>query len=116
LVVDVAVAVSTCVALLALFVSTAAAFAVAVAVVGCIAVCELSCGVSSVGSAAVVTSLGGNVVKVAVLAFGAIVLDAVITVFTAAIFAFNLDAFSRHFFLWLCLPCPGPGMLGVRTE
>jgi hypothetical protein len=28
----------------------------------------------------------------------------------------NLDASSRHFFLLLRLPCPGPGMLSVETE
>jgi hypothetical protein len=61
-------------------------------------------------------SLGGNIVKVAVLVFGVIVLDAIIMAFTVAIFTFNLDVFSHHFFLWLRLPCPGPGMLGVRTE
>ena len=114
---DAAVAVSTRVSLLASFVLTAAAFAVAVAVVSRVAVCGLiSCAVSSVSSAAVVTALGGNVVMVAILAFGAVVLDAIITAFTAAIFAFKLDAFSRHVFLWLRLPCPGPGMLSVETE
>jgi hypothetical protein len=27
--------------------------------------------------------------------------------------AIDLLAFSRHFFLWARLPCPGPGMLVV---
>ena len=109
----------TRVVLLASFVPTVAVFvvviAVSVVVVGSVAVCELvSCVVSSVGSAAVVTALGGNVVRVDVLAFGAVLLDAVITAFMATMFASKLAVFSRHFFLWLCLPCPG--MLSVRTE
>ena len=110
------------VVLLASFVSTAAAFAVAVAVVvvvvGCVAVYEpMIFAVSSVSSAAVVTALGGDVVRVAALAFGADVLDAaVITEFTAIMFAFILDALSRHFFFWPRLPCPGPGMLSVKTK
>ena len=57
-----------------------------------------------------VTALDGSIAKVAVLAFAADVLDAVITAFTAVTFAFKLDVFSRHIFLWLRLPCPGPGM------
>ena len=68
---DVAMAVLTGVALLASFVSTAAALAVAVAVVivGCVAMYEpIIRVVSSVGSAAVVTALGGRVVRVVVLA------------------------------------------------
>ena len=44
------------------------------------------------------------------------VLGAVVTVLTAAVFSFNLGALSRHFFFWARLPCPGPGMLGVRIE
>jgi hypothetical protein len=113
---DAAVAVLTRVVLLASFVSTVAGFAVVVAVVvvvaGSVAVYKLISGVaSSVNSAAVVTALGGDVVRVVVLAFGAVVLDAIITALTAAMFAFKLDAFSRHFFLWARLPCPGPGML-----
>ena len=104
----------TRVVLLASFVSTAAVFvvviSVSVVVVGSVSVCELvSCVVSSVGSAAVVTALGGNVVRVDVLAFGAVLLDAVITAFMAAIFA--LSVFSRHFFLLPRLPCPGPCMV-----
>jgi hypothetical protein len=31
----------------------------------------------------------------------------------AVIFTFNLGVFLRHFFLWLRLPCPGPGILSV---
>jgi hypothetical protein len=81
-------------------VSAAAAFAVAVAVVGRVAVCDLiSCAVSSVSSAVIVTALCGNVADIAVLAVKAAVFDAVITAFIAAILAFKLDAFSRHFFL-----------------
>jgi hypothetical protein len=95
---DAAVAVSICVVLLASFAST-----VSVVVVGSVAVYKLLSG-------AVITTLGGNVARVAVFAFAAIVLDAVITVFTAAIFALGC-AFSHHFFFWLRLPCPGPGML-----
>ena len=85
---DAAVAVSTRVSLLASFVLTAAVFAVAVAVVSHVAVCGLiSWAVSSVSSAAVVTALGGNIVMVAILAFGAVVLNAIITAFMAAMFA-----------------------------
>jgi hypothetical protein len=51
-----------------------------------------------------VASLGSSVVD------GAIVLNAVVTAFTAAIFAFKSNAFSRRFFFWLRLPCPGPGI------
>jgi hypothetical protein len=54
--------------------------------------------------------LGGNGSDVAVLVFSAAVLDAVIMAFTAAMFAFRLNAFSCHFFLLLRLPCPGPGI------
>jgi hypothetical protein len=32
---------------------------------------------------------------------------------TAALFSFKLSMFLCHFFFWLCLPCPGPGMLSV---
>jgi hypothetical protein len=97
------VAVSTCVALLASFVLVAAVSAMVVAVVvvaGSIAVYELFSGaVSSVSPAVVVTALGSNIVRVAVLACRADVFDAIVTAFTAAIFTFKLDAFSRHFFL-----------------
>ena len=72
--------------------------------------------VSSVSTAAVVTMLGGSVDKVAVLAFGAVVLGAVIMAFTDAMFASKLNAFLRHFFLLPCLPCPGPSMLSLETE
>jgi hypothetical protein len=74
----------------------------------------LSRAASSVSSAVVVTALGA--IRVAVLALGTVALGAVITALTAAIFAFNFSALSRHFFFWLRLPCPGPGMLGVKTE
>jgi len=72
--------------------------------------------VSSVGMAAVVTTLGGSVDKVAVLAFGAVVLGAVIMAFTDVMFALSLDVSLCHFFLLPHLPCPGPGMLSVETE
>ena len=58
----------------------------------------------------VAMSLGGNTVDVVVFA----VFNVVITAFTAAMFA--LSVFSRHFFLLLRLPCPGPGMLSRETE
>jgi hypothetical protein len=35
------------------------------------------------------------------------------TAFTAAIFAFKLNAFSRPFFFGARFPCPGPGILNV---
>jgi hypothetical protein len=60
-------------------------------------------------------AVGDDDFDAAVLAFGASVLGAISTVFTAAIFAFKLGAFSRHFFFWPRLPCPGPGMLAVET-
>jgi hypothetical protein len=63
-----------------------------------------------------VVSLGSNVVDVAMVALGAVVFDAIITAFTAAILAFKLNVFSRHFFFWERLPCPGPGILSVRYE
>jgi hypothetical protein len=31
--------------------------------------------------------------------------------FTAAMSTFVFDMFSCHFFFWLRLPCPGPGIL-----
>ena len=70
----------------------------------------------SVGSAVVVTMLGADAVRVAVLTLETVALGAVITVLIAAIFAFNFGALLCHFFFWLHLPCPGPGMLGVETE
>ena len=113
---DEAVAVLTHIMLLVSFVLTVAGFAVVVAVVvvvaGSVAVYKLVSGVaSSVNSAAVVTVLGGNVGRVVVLVFGAIVLDAIITALMAVMFAFKLDTFLCHFFLWLRLPCPGPGIV-----
>jgi hypothetical protein len=87
-----------------------AAFAVVVAVVGFVAAWELSCVLSSVDSAAVVTVLGDDVVKADVFTFRAVVFDAVITASTAAIFTSKLNAFSRRFFFWECFPCPGPGI------
>jgi hypothetical protein len=86
------------------------------AAVGCGVLCELVYGaVSSVSESVVVVSLGGNVVRVAVLMFGVVVLNAIITAFTAAILAFKLDVFLHHFF-WLCLPSLGLGILSVETE
>jgi hypothetical protein len=109
--------VSLLVSLVTLVEAASAAVAVVVAVVvwraayeAMLAAVLFACGV------AIISSLGDDDFDMAVLAFDASVLDAIITAFTAAIFAFDLDAFSRHFFLWLRLPCPGPGMLGVRTE
>ena len=72
--------------------------------------------VSSVSTTAVVTTLGGSVDKVAVLVFGAVVLGAVITAFTDAMFASKLNVFSCHFLFWECFPCLGPGMLSVRDN
>ena len=72
--------------------------------------------ISFAGGVMAVTSLGSDVVDVAMVALGAVVFNAVITVFTAVIFTFKLDAFSCHFFLLLRLLCPGPGMLSVDTE
>jgi hypothetical protein len=59
---------------------------------------------------AVVTMLGVGAVRVAVLTLGTIVLGAVIMALTAVMFSFNLGTSSRHFFFWLHLPCPGPGI------
>ena len=56
-----------------------------------------------------VSLLGDDDVGVAIFAGGADALDAVITAFMAAIFAFRC-VFSRHFFFWARLPCPGPGI------
>ena len=58
-----------------------------------------------------VALLGGDAIDIAVVVDGANVLAAVDMVFTAVIFTFVLHTFSCHFFLWLHLPCPGPGML-----
>jgi len=63
-----------------------------------------------------VSSLGNDIVDVVVVTVGADVLGTVITAFMAAIFAFKLSAFSRHFFLWARFPCPGPGILSVGAE
>ena len=94
---DVAVAVSTRVAS---FASLVASFVSPAAVVTGLG--------ADVIRAVVVTMLGGNVIGMAVLAVGAAVLGAVITAFMATIFV--LSVFLHHFFLLLCLPCPGPGM------
>jgi hypothetical protein len=51
-----------------------------------------------------------------VVALAMVALGAVITALTAAIFASNFGALSRHFFFWERLPCPGPGMLSTKTE
>jgi hypothetical protein len=70
--------------------------------------------VPSGGGAVVVALLVGNSSDVAGLAFGAAVPDAIITAFTAAIFAFKLNTFLLCFFFWVWLPCPGPGMAKCR--
>jgi len=49
--------------------------------------------ISSVSMAAVVTTLGGSVGKVAILMFGVVVLGAVITALTAVTFTLKLDMF-----------------------
>ena len=67
-----------------------------------------SCVVLSVGSDVVVTALSGNVARVADFAFR--VLSAIIMAFTAVMFTFKLNVFSCHFFFWVHLPCPGPGI------
>ena len=117
---DAAMAVSTRVALLGLLASFVGELAVVISVAGvtgCVAVYTLVFeAISSVSSAAVVTALGGNIVRVAVVAFRVVVLDAVNTAFMAVMFVFMLDALSRHFFFWPRLPCPGPGMLSVKTK
>jgi hypothetical protein len=111
---DAAVAVLTRISSVVL---AAGVFAVVVAVVtavGCVIVTRPESGaVLLVGKAVIAASLGSNGIDVVVLVFGGSVFDAVMTAFTAAMFAFELDAFSRHFFLWLRLPCPGPGILSV---
>ena len=66
--------------------------------------------VSFVGGDMVVSSLGDGTVAVTVVAIGADVLSAVITALTAVLFSFRLSALSCHFFFWLRLPCPGPGI------
>jgi hypothetical protein len=85
--------------------------AVVVAVKTCVSsvmlVADMFAVVFIAGGAVVVSSLGSNSSD---MAFGAAVLDAIITVFTAVIFTFNLDVFSHHLFLWLRLSCPGPGI------
>jgi len=97
--------VSTRVALLASFESFGAAFAVValvvVVVVACRAVYDAVLAAVSFASSgvAMISSLGDDNFDIAVLTFRVVVLDAVITVFTAAIFTFKLDAFSCHFFL-----------------
>jgi hypothetical protein len=63
-----------------------------------------------------ISGMVSSVGSVAVLAFRAEVLDAVVTALAAAMFAFKSNVFSREFFFWLRLPCPGPGMLGIGTE
>ena len=112
---DVAVAVSTrlapLVSLVVLIEVASAAVVVVVAVVACRTVNEAVCGAILFASGLmVIVSLG----DVAILAVRAAVLEAVITVFTAAIFTQRV--FSRHFFLLPRLPCPGPGMLSVEQR
>ena len=56
------------------------------------------------GGAIVVPLLGSHGSD---MAFGAAVLDAIITAFMATMFM--LRVFLHHFFLLFCLSCPGPG-------
>ena len=56
--------------------------------------------------------LGGDFGSTAVFEVEVDALDAVITAFTAAVFAFGFDAFPRHVFFWPRFPWPGPGMSG----
>ena len=94
-------------------VSTAAGIAVVV----CVAVCGLVFdAVSFSGGFVAPMLLSDDIVDVAVVVVGADVLSAVITALTAVVLSFKLHTLSRHFFFWVHLPCPGPGMLGVRTE
>jgi len=109
-----AVAVSMCVAL---FVAAPAVVATASIVVVSSAVYDLVFGaVSSVSTAAVVTTLGGSVDKVAVLVFGVVVLSAIIMAFMDAIFTSKLNTFSHHFLFWELFPCLGPGILSVKDN
>jgi hypothetical protein len=101
--------------LLASFGSLVVTPVVLMLVVGSEAVYEAVFGaILFAGGVTAVTSLGSNIVNIATVTLGAIVFDAVITAFTAVIFAFKLDAFLRHFFFWVRLPCPGPGMAECR--
>ena len=81
--------------------------------VGAVDVCPALSEVSVLAGGMV---LPGSLGDVAVVAVGADVLGTVITALTAVVLSFKLRALSRHFFFWVRLPCPGPGMLGVRTE
>ena len=56
-----------------------------------------------------ISGLVSSIGSVAVLVFRAEVLDAIITTFTAVMFAFGSNVFSCEFFFWLRFP--GPGML-----
>ena len=69
--------------------------AVAVAVFAVVVVCGA------------VSFANGSVLAVRVSVF--------ITAFTAIMFAFKLNAFSRRFFFWECFPCPGPGIAEYRN-
>ena len=114
-----AVAVRTCISSfmssVASFVAVFAVVAVLVVVVACAVVHKPGFGaVLFAGKSVAAVFLGCNVAGVADFVVRTTVpLGAVIMAFTAAMLVFILDVFSRHFFLWLRLPCPGPGMLSI---
>jgi hypothetical protein len=76
-----------------------------------LSVADLFAVVFVAGGAIVVPSLGSHGSD---MAFGAAVLNAIITAFMAAMFA--LRVFLCCFFLLLHLPCPGPGMLRLSER
>ena len=78
--------------------------------VGAVDVCPALSGLSVLAGGMV---LPGGFRGVAVLVVGADVLSATIMVLTAVVLSFKLCTLSRHFFFWVHLPCPGPGMLGM---
>jgi hypothetical protein len=111
-----AVAVSTCITLLALLVSLAGVVSAAVAIEESVVVCRAVYGAifgTVPFASGFVTSVGGNVPNVVILVGKATVLNTVITALMAAMFAFILNMFSHCFFFRECFPCPGPGILNV---
>jgi hypothetical protein len=84
-------------------------------VLGCVLL-EQAVFTSSSASFVVDWAVGDDDFDAVVLTFGASVLGAISTAFMAAIFAFKLGMFSRHFFFWLHFPCPGPGMVHVGAR
>jgi hypothetical protein len=77
----------------------------------------LACGAIEFASESMAVSSSGNgIVDVAVVAAGDDALRAVITAFTAAIFKFKSNVFSRCFFFWECFPRPGPGILSHECD